>query len=84
MDVGNDLALLVSGDVGDLVRDIHAPVDAFGGAGRGIAATRINQHADPAGCVFLVAGIVREYSELGPRRISRQTEPLPWGKRWRT
>src|SRR5215472_1378149 len=54
-DVGNHLALVVAGDVVDLIGNVHVPVNAFGSAGGGIAAAGFNQHTNLAGRVLLVA-----------------------------
>ena len=57
VDVGDVLALLVGGDVADLVGDVHVPVNALGLAGGGIAAAGLDEKADLAGRVLLVAGV---------------------------
>src|SRR5581483_8925767 len=70
-DIGNDLALVVGGNVADLVGNIHVPVNSGGCAGRGIAAAGLDQHANLALGVFFVAGKVSKYLELGTVEFAR-------------
>ena len=60
MDVGNDLALFVGGDVVDFVADVHVPVDPLRGASGGIASASFDQQANLAHGVLLVIGEVGE------------------------
>src|SRR5205823_7686095 len=60
VDVGNDLALFVGGNVVDFVADVHVPVDTFRSAGGGVASARLNQQANLAHGVLLVIGEVGE------------------------
>jgi hypothetical protein len=60
VDVGNDLALVIGDHVVDAVADVHMPVNAFGCAGSGIAATGFDQHANLAQRVLFIIGVVRK------------------------
>src|ERR1019366_2034634 len=69
---GNHLALLVAGKVGDLVGDVHVPVDTFTGLPEfGIAATDLYQHAEHARRVLLIDAVMSEGFELRPPEFPR-------------
>ena len=65
VNVGDDLMFFVGGNVGDFVAYVHVPVNAFWGAGGGVAASGLDQEADLAQRIVFIAGIVGKHFELG-------------------
>src|SRR5205814_9747497 len=61
---GDTLALLVRGDVGDFVGEIHVPVDACDWARRWASAADVDEHPRLPESVLLVVGVMDEGSQL--------------------
>src|SRR5262245_18722319 len=87
---GNDLALIVERDVGDLIRQVHVPMNARYDAGLWTATFDMNDHAPLSQCVLLVITITVENFHfvaiklLGP--VATLTSAFGWAqivhRRW--
>src|SRR6266542_5374448 len=66
---GNYLPVIVGGDVGNFIGNVHVPVDACYESGGGTASADVYQHASLAQGVFLVVAVTIEDFHLGPKKL---------------
>ena len=68
---GDYLSMVVGRNVGDLVRNVHVPVNPCDQAGGGTPAADINQHAYLPGRILLVIRVVIENFQLSAEKLFR-------------